>query len=553
MTPPSRLLVASLAVLVVGCGARSRPAVSPAPPAALPVTLLSTTGGSEITLLPDRLAPIIARVAAAFAEGERELAAGRLVAARERFDEAVDAMLALPDGARSNPRLTAQFEQLLDRISALDVQALRDGDGFTETSSEPAAIDELLNNAMFEPPKPATTTRETVLMDLERTSFDLDIPANEKVLSYVELFQGRLREFMAEGLGRSQRYLPMIREAFEAEGVPGDLAYVPLIESAFKPTALSRARARGMWQFMPTTGHEYGLKQTWFVDERADPEKATVAAARYLKALHSFFDGDWNLALAAYNAGPGRVQTAIRRARTSDFWKLTAGTRYLPRETRQYVPMIMAATLIAKNPALYGFDEVGATNALAYERVTVPNALDLKIIAEWINVSVDELRDLNPELRRTTTPMGDHDLKVPLGTGPTLRARLATVDSSLFVQFEFHTVKRGETISSIARRYHITQADLRLANELGTRSRIRVNQSLLIPQRAANALPSASPARGVAAAPSAAAGPLTYRVRRGDTLFRIARQFDTTVAVLKQLNRLRSDTINVGDRLTVRQ
>jgi membrane-bound lytic murein transglycosylase D len=289
------------------------------------------------------------------------------------------------------------------------------------------------------------------------------------------------------------------------------------------------------------------------VDERADPEKATVAAARYLKALHAYFDGDWSLALAAYNSGPGRVQTAIRRARTSDYWKLTAGTRFLPRETRQYVPMIMAATIIARNPALYGF-EIGSANALAYDRVTVPNALDLKIIAEWINVSVDELRELNPELRRTTTPMGDHELKVPLGTAPTLRARLATVDSSLFVQFEFHTVKRGETIASIARRYRITQADLRLANELTVRSRIRINQDLLIPQRTANALPSAPVARAsVSATPQPAAGPVTYRVRRGDTLLRIARQFETTVNVLKRLNRLRSDTINVGDRLTVRQ
>ncbi len=463
-------------------------------------------------------------------------------------------MLALPDGARANPRLAAQFEQLLDRVSALDVQALREGDGFTETRSEPAAIDELLNEAMFEPPKPAATTAETVMLDLERTRFDLDIPASEKVLSYVELFQGRLHDFMAAGLDRSLRYLPMIREVFAAEGVPPDLAYVPLIESAFKSTALSRARARGMWQFMPGTGVEYGLRQTWFVDERADPEKATVAAAKYLKSLYAFFDEDWNLALAAYNSGPGRVQGAIRRARTSDYWKLTAGTRFLPRETREYVPMIMAAMIVAKNPTLYGF-EVGTANRLAYERVTVPNALDLKIVAEWINVSVDELRELNPELRRTTTPMSEHELKVPLGTAPTLRARLANIDSSLFVQFTFHTVKRGETIATISRRHKITQAELRLANDLTPRSRIRLNQSLMIPQRTTNALPSATMAARTAAAPVAteASGPTTYRVRRGDTLFRIARQFDTTVDVIKRLNRLRSDTINVGDRLTVRQ
>jgi membrane-bound lytic murein transglycosylase D len=554
MLSSRRLLVVLIAGLVVGCSSRKPATVSSASPPPLPVAPVVETSGAEVALTPDPVAAIIVKVENAFAAGERELAAGRLVAARQQFDAAVDAMLALPDGARANPRLAAQFEQLLDRVSALDVQALREGDGFTETRSEPAAIDELLNEAMFEPPKPAATTAETVALDLARTKFDLDIPQSEKVLSYVELFQGRLHDFMAAGLDRSLRYLPMIREVFAAEGVPADLAYVPLIESAFKSTALSRASARGMWQFMPGTGTEYGLRQTWFVDERADPEKATVAAARYLKSLHAFFDQDWNLALAAYNSGPGRVQTAIRRARTDDYWKLTAGTRFLPRETREYVPMIMAAMIIAKNPSLYGFD-LGSANRLAYERVTVPNALDLKIIAEWINVSVDELRELNPELRRTTTPMGEHELKVPLGTAPTLRSRLATIDSSLFVQFTFHTVKRGETVASIARRHKITQAELRLANDLTTRSRIRVNQSLMIPQRTANALPSTATARTTAPPPEArsASGPLTYRVRRGDTLFRIARQFDTTVDALKRLNRLRSDSINVGDRLTVRQ
>ena len=552
MMSTPRLLVVALAGLVVGCSSHKAPAVTPAPSLSLPVLPIAETSGAEVLLAPDPIAAIVVRVENAFAAGERELAAGRLVAARQHFDGAVDAMLALPDGARANPRLAAQFEQLLDRVSALDVQALREGDGFTETRSEPAAIDELLNEAMFEPPKPAATTAENVALDLERTEFDLDIPLSEKILSYVELFQGRLHDFMAAGLQRSLRFLPMIREVFAAEGVPDDLAYVPLIESAFKSTALSRARARGMWQFMPGTGVEYGLKQTWFVDERADPEKATAAAARYLKSLHSFFDEDWNLALAAYNSGPGRVQTAIRRARTDDYWKLTTGTRFLPRETREYVPMIMAAMIIAKNPTLYGFD-VGMANRLAYDRVTVPNALDLKIIAEWINVSVEELRELNPELRRTTTPMGEHQLKVPLGTAPTLRARLDTIDSSLFVQFTFHTVKRGETIAAIARRHKITQAELRLANDLTARSRIRLNQSLMIPQRTTNALPSATTARAAPAQTTEASGPLTYRVRRGDTLFRIARQFDTTVDVLKRLNRLRSDNINVGDRLTVRQ
>jgi membrane-bound lytic murein transglycosylase D len=467
-------------------------------------------------------------------------------AAREHFDRAIDYLLALPEGARSNPSAAAAFERLLDRISALELLALREGDGLTETKTEPAAIDELLSAAIFERPEPAATTAETVRADLARSSLTLDIPANDRVLSFVELFQGRLRPFLAEGLERGYRYLPMVRQIFAEEELPEELVYVPLVESAFKPNALSRASARGLWQFMPATGRQFGLQQTWFIDERSDPERATRAAAQYLKSLARSFDGDWNLALASYNAGPGRVQRALRASGVNDFWKLTATTRYLPRETRDYVPMIMAAILIARNPQLYGFD-IGASAPYAFERVTVPDAIDLKILAEWSGVTVDELRALNPELRRTTTPMGAHELKVPVGTAAAIQRQLASAEP-LFVHFTYHTVKRGETLAAIARRYRVPLAELLQANGLGNRTLIRVNQTLMIPQHPTRALPTA-----VARTQSSpAAAPTTYRVQRGDTLYSIARRFDTTVDALKQLNRLRSNRINIGDRLTVR-
>ena len=182
------------------------------------------------------------------------------------------------------------------------------------------------------------------------------------MLRYVELFQGRLREFLAAGLERGAQYLPMIQNVFRAEGLPLDLAYVPLIESAFKPTALSRAKAKGVWQFMRGTGLENGLKHDWYIDERSDPAKATVAAAKYFKTLHNMF-ADWHLAMASYNGGPGRVQRAIKKSGREDFWALSASTRYLPRETRDYVPMILAAVIIAKNPVQYGFDAIDTTPA----------------------------------------------------------------------------------------------------------------------------------------------------------------------------------------------
>jgi membrane-bound lytic murein transglycosylase D len=513
-----------------------------------------------VKLAADPIAELVAAAELEFRTGETAGQAGRLVAAREHFDLAIDLLLNAPGGARSEPRLAAAYDRLLDRVSALDVLALREGDVSTLARSEPAVIDELLGAATVDRPQPLPATEATVTEDLARTPHDVPMTINSKVLSYVELFQGNLREYMAEGLSRSMQYLPMIEDVFRSEGVPLDLAYVPLVESAFKPTALSRASARGLWQFIQDTAHENGLERTWFIDERSDPEKATRAAATYLKSLADMFDGDWNLALASYNAGPGRIQRAIKLSKTTDFWKMAATTRYLPRETREYVPMILAAIIIARNPDRYGFD-VGPAAPVAFEKVTVPDALDLKYIAEWAGVAVSEIQALNPELRRTTTPSSAHELKVPMGTAAAIAAQLSSADPSLFSTFKFHTVRRGETITSIARDFKVTTTDLRQANELTSRARVQTGQALRIPERRANALPArpgaaststSGPAPTVASTP-ASTGPTTYRVRKGDTLSSIARQFGTTVSDLKQLNQLASDAIGIGDRLTVRR
>ncbi len=498
-------------------------------------------------VVADRIAGIIASAERTFEAGRADWERGRFSQAREHFDAAVRILTALPEGARGEARLAAEFNALLDRVSALEVLAPKGSEGFTEARSEPAAIDELLVETAFERPVPAATTAETVAADLARTPHDVPIPQNAKVLSYIELFQGRLREFMQAGLDRGQQYLPMITRVFKAEGVPLDLAYVPLVESAFKTNALSRASARGMWQFMLGTAREHDLDQTWFVDERGDPEKATVAAARYLKSLNQTFDGDWHFALASYNAGPARLQGAIRRSKKTDFWAIASTSRYLPRETREYVPMILAAIVIARNPELYGF-RVGAAAPLVYETVAIPDAVALTTVAEWAEVSVETLRALNPELRRNMTPTSNHDLKVPVGTAPTIQAKLAIHTD--FIKFRFHTVKTGETLNAIARKYGFTTKQLREANDLRT-SRVARNQPLMIPLRPVTALSTASAARPAAAPASSATS--TYRVRQGDTLYSIARQFDTTVDDIKKLNRLASDRIKIGDRLTVRR
>src|SRR5262245_28882567 len=379
------------------CGSNPTPQTPPAPspsPAA-------PTAPAPPT--PDPITKLIEASQQRFLAGERELKLGHLDKARIEFDRAVELLLESPFGARTDPRLREHFDRLVDRINAFEVTALARGEGFVEKTYEPASSDELLKIATFPKPAAAAETEKTVRADLAATEHDVPIPDSDKVLSYVELFQGRLRDYIQESLTRGTKYLPMIQKVFREEGLPLDLAYIPVIESGFKTNALSNKSAKGPWQFMKATASEQGLKTNWYVDERSDPEKATIAAAKYLKVLHDLFD-DWHLVLAAYNGGLGRVQRAMRRSGQDDFWALAESTRYLPRETREYVPLILAAIIVAKNPTQYGF-QITAEDPVAYEKVTVPRAIDLRRVAEWTGRSIDEIQALNPELRRWTTPL----------------------------------------------------------------------------------------------------------------------------------------------------
>lgn len=571
--PGTRVLSAvalCASVVAVGCGGNPKPQLAAAPPPAAAKTP-ATTPSQTATAAPDPVAALIASSERHYQAGERELALGHLDKARVEFDRSLNVLLESSYGGRSEPRLREHFDRLVDRISAREVTALAAGDGFAEKPSEPASIDELLATATFaRPDSPTAETKNAVSGDLQATIHDIPIPLNERVLSYVELFQGRLRDFLESGLQRGTRYLPMIQNVFRAEGLPLDLAYIPLIESAFKPTALSQAKARGMWQFMRGTALENGLKHDWYIDERADPEKATKAAAKYLRTLHGMFD-DWHLALASYNGGPGRVQRAMKRTGQEDFWTLSGGA-ILPRETREYVPMILAAIIIAKNPAQYGFDPKLAEHSdLAYEKVTLTRAMDLRRVAEWTGSPIDEIQSLNPELRRWTTPVRDakYEVKVPVGTAEKLRERLSSASSNDLAAFNWYRVKRGESLASIARKLNVSRADLAEANAMSIKMAVRAGQELIIPRAPATLLNARverpapiTPALVAAAKAEVAADTdeddakateerVVYRVKRGDTLFSIARAFDTTVDAIKSVNRLRGSTINPGDRLTI--
>jgi peptidoglycan lytic transglycosylase D len=556
------LAVTGLA-LSAACGSSNprvqtpKPPVTPPPPAPQPAPV------------PPPIDPITALINTSqqhYDLGERELKVGHLDRARSEFDRALDVLLESPYGARTDARLRAHFDRLVDRINAQEMTSLAQGDGFSEQKEEPASIDELLKIATFPKPPADAETAAVVKADLEATDHDIPIPQNSRIYAYVELFQGRLREYIEESLTRGTKYLPMIQSVFKAEGLPLDLAYIPIIESGFKTNALSKANAKGPWQFMKATAVEQGLKHDWYVDERSDPEKATVAAAKYLKSLYKMFNGDWHLVLAAYNGGLGRLQRAMKSAKTDDFWQLSEGSRYLPKETREYVPLILAAIVVAKNPVQYGFNILPAS-PVEYEKVLVPRAIDLRRVAEWTGQTIDDVQALNPELRRWTTPLAtsNYEIKVPAGTSEMFASRLAAASPDQLASLKFYTVKRGETIATIARRLSVSRADLAEANKLSVRSPVRTGQELLIPRAPTGLLasstavpaPDAVASRPISAPATVAASrheptaTLMYRVKRGDTLSSIARLFDTTVARIRSWNRLNSNRIAPGDRLKI--
>ena len=559
--------ILALGLLSAGCATtQARPQSIPANAPAVESPALAAPAPQP---QPDPVSDLIAVSNHHFESGQRELQLGHLEQAKTEFNRALEVLLESPFGARSEPRIREHFDRLVEKISAYEVTALAQGDGFTEKKYEPASIDDLLAISTFDKPVATPETKQAVAEDLKATEHDIDIPMNAKVLSYVQLFSGRLKGYLEDGLSRGARFLPMIQNVFRAEGLPLDLAYVPLVESAFKTNALSRAKAKGMWQFMRPTALENGLKHDWYIDERAEPEKATRAAAKYLKTLNRMFGGDWHLALASYNGGPGRVQRAVRRSGRDDFWKLSATSRYLPRETREYVPLILAAIIVARNPAQYGLNPIPVESP-RFETVTLPVAVDLRRVAEWTGVSVDAIQELNPELRRWTTPIRakDYELKVPEGAAEIIRDQLAQADPTDLAPLRWHTVKKGETIATIARKLKVNRADLAEANYLSVKSRVNSGQRLIIPRapelllatRTETPAPPVETRKATAVVAGANVPPraeksdqakLYYRVKRGDTLFRIAKLYKTTVASLKTWNKIRGSAITPGQRLMI--
>ena len=369
---------------------------------------------------------------------------------------------------------------------------------------------------------------------------DMPIDANDRVVASLHFFQTRGRKTFATWLQRAGRYRTLLVDILQREGMPRDLFYLAVIESGLNPRAYSRAQAVGLWQFMAHTGRMMGLKRTHWVDERRDPIKATVAAARYLKDLLAEF-GDWRLALAAYNAGPGRVRRTIARDGTNDYWQLN-----LPRETKNYVPLFMAAAVIAKDPQLFGFEPQAEEPAFAYEEVVLPADwpyIELKAAAQLLGIKRRVLHDLNPELRQDITPPGagsPYVLKVPPGQGQRLLDQYASLPTPQKAAVHQYRVQRGDTISDIAQAFGVSTRVIAAANSLRNPNLIRPRQVLYIPVAAR--VTKAKPARGSRG---------TYTVQPGDTLWDLARRFAVSVPDLQAWNSLEKVLIKPGQQLTV--
>ena len=288
-----------------------------------------------------------------------------------------------------------------------------------------------------------------------KKEFDIPIVINEKVERFIHYFQTSGRKIFSNWLSRSEKYIPSMREVLKEKGLPEDLVYLAMIESGFNPYAYSRAKATGPWQFISPTGKRYGLKSNWWVDERRDPEKSTIAAAGYLKDLYDMFEC-WYLAAAGYNAGENKIANGMKRYRTEDFWELTK-YRYLKQETKHYVPQMIAAALLAKDPEKYGFVGIEYEEPLQYDKVMVPPAMDLRLIAMACEITVEELKELNPELRRLCTPPDapEYEIKIPFGKSDLFQKNFESLRLGAVGSFKTHIVKKGDTLQQIARLYLI--------------------------------------------------------------------------------------------------
>lgn len=541
------LVVSASVLLLASCETReSKKTTAPAPQALAPAVqqpaVVQSAPAPQTQPTPpeppkpDPVAGLIEDAEKAYQSGLADYKAGHLDAAKQDFNHAVDTLMSGPVDIKSDDRLQQEFDKVTEEIHKLEMQAFKQGDGFTEQQSEPAPIDEA--NAVTFPVD--VNVKAKAEAELKTTQSDLPLLINDYVAGYINYFSTRGKGTFERALARSGRYREMILRIFQEEGVPRDLIYLAQAESGFHPLALSRAGARGMWQFMASRASGYGLQRNWWVDDRQDPERATRAAARHLKDLYQEF-GDWYLAMAAYNSGPGNVQQAVRRTGYADFWELYKRD-VLPAETKNYVPIILAMTIMSKNPAQYGLEDVVPDSADTYDKVIVDYPVDLRLVAECVDTPIERLDELNPSLLRGTTPKDQSfELRLPEGTKPKYETAIAAIPKDKRVLWRYHKVDSGDTLASIARKYHTTERAIASANDLAGQE-LKADSKLVIPMN--GPVPSEK-------AVAYSRRPTRYKVRKGDTVLSVADDFGVPPESLRRWNRLKGNQLRRGRLLVI--
>ncbi|HTZ97015.1 MAG TPA: transglycosylase SLT domain-containing protein [Terriglobales bacterium] len=541
------MMGAMLTSLGIGCQTAQRPtALLPAKEAAPPnLSATSTPEQSKTKADPepapahqiepavsmDPAADLIAQVEKEYQAGADNYQAGHVEAAKQNFDHAFDMLLESPLDIRSDERLQTEFDRLLDRVNGLELEALQQGDGFTQQQSEPAPIDEA--NEVSYPVDPSIRAKAEA--EIKGTHSDLPLMMTDAVASYINYFSTRGKGTLEAALARGGRYRGMIEQTLKQEGVPQDLIYLAQAESGFHPLAVSRAGARGMWQFMASRAKAYGLERDWWVDERQDPEMSTRAAARHLHDLYNEF-GDWYLAMAAYNSGPGTVQNAVKRTGYADFWELYR-RNVLPKETRNYVPIILAVTIMAKNPQQYGLEDVVPDKPVPFDTVKIDYPVDLRLVAECVDEPISTLQQLNPSLLRLTTPKSqEFELHLPAGSKEHYLSTIAAIPPDMRVWWRYHNVAPGDTLASLARNYHTSRQAIAEANGLTEDEELLPESKMIIP-----VAPGKHPAGEETVAYSRRA--TVYKVRKNDTVETVAEDFAVSPTMLRRWNHLKGDSL----------
>ena len=515
---------------VAQAGAPPKPVVSPAPVVAMTPAQTPALEVKSVDPKPDAAAELVAKADKERQAGDDDYSAGNKDAAKQHYDLATALLTTAPTQVRSDPRVQQELDRVLEGLNQLAATALQPADSADQQKSEPAPIDEA-NEVTDIPVDPSLKAK--AVAELKATHSDLPLMMTDEVARYINYFSNHGRGTLEHGLTRSGRYRAMIEGILKEQGVPQDLIYLAQAESGFHPYAVSRVGARGIWQFMGSRARGYDLHRDRWMDERQDPEKSTRAAAHHLRDLYNEF-GDWYLAMAAYNSGPGTVQSAVKRTGYADFWELYR-RNVLPKETRNYVPIILAVTIMAKNPSQYGLDTIVPDRRMEYDTVTVNYQVDLRLAAQCVGVTPAELQDLNPSLLRMTTPTGRFDLHLPVGSAERYQTEIAAIPPDKRLWWRYHEVGPGETLMSIARTNHTTVHAIADANQLDATADVETGTSLILPL---------APGKHSGADVETYSHRLTvYHVRKTDTVETVADNLGIPPATLRRWNRLKGGSL----------